>query len=95
MIFRHKISRSLRLSLARLPERVAMTGKQIDKERSEIDEKLSGLGNFKAEYFEAADDGLNNLRYQKTCTTKVDLRYVIRNRVVPEVIPDVSIERMY
>ena len=72
-----------------------MTGKGIDKERADTDAKVSGLGKFKVEYVEAADDGFQNLLSQKTVTTKAELRYVIRDRVVLAVIPNVATERMY
>ena len=74
---------------------MTITGKRIDKERVETDAKVSGLGNFKAEEFEAAGDGFHNLLYQKTGMTKADLRYIIYNRVVPEVFPDAATEQMY
>ena len=72
-----------------------MMGKQIEKERVDTDAKLSGLGKFKSEDFEASEDCFHNLLYQKTGTTKADLRYVICNRVVPAVFLDVVTERMY
>ena len=72
-----------------------MTGKRIEKERSDTDAKVSGLGKFKAEKCETAEDGLHNLLSQKTNTTKSYLRYVICDRVVPAVFPDVATERMY
>ena len=72
-----------------------MTGKQIEKKRADTDKKVRGLGNLKSEYFEASEGGFHNLIYQKTGTTKVEIRYVIRNRVVPEVFPDVAMERMH
>ena len=72
-----------------------MTGKRIDKERADTYAKVRGLGNFKAEDFEATEDGVHNLLSQKTGTTKAELKHVIWNRVVPEVLPDVTTERMY
>ena len=42
-------------------KRAEMTGEQIEKERAEIYIKVSGLGKFKAENFEAAKDGFHNL----------------------------------
>ena len=67
-----------------------MVGKQINKERAETDTNVSGLGKFKADYFDAAEDFLHNLLSQKTGTTKAELRYVIRNKSVLSVLPDVA-----
>ena len=72
-----------------------MTGKRIEKDRAEIDAKVGGIGKFKSEYFEAAEDYFHNLISQETGTTKSDIRYIICNRVVPEVFPDVATEPMY
>ena len=72
-----------------------MTWKWIEKEREEIYEKVSDIGKLKAEYFEAAEDGFHNILYQKMGITKADLRYVIHNRVVLVVVPDVATEQMY
>ena len=43
----------------------AMTGKQIEKERVDKYATLSGIGKFKAEDFEASEDGFPNILYQK------------------------------
>ena len=51
-----------------------MTGKGIEKAREETDTKVNGLGKWKSEDFEAADDGFYNPPSQKTGTTKADLR---------------------
>ena len=56
---------------------------------------MSGLGKFKAEDFEAAEDEFHNLLSQKRGKNNSELRYVIRDRVVPEVFLDVMKERMY
>ena len=56
---------------------------------------MRGIGNFKAEDFEAGEDGFHNLLSQKMGTTKAELRYAIRNRFVPEVFPGVATEQMY
>ena len=79
----------------KVTKRAEMTGERIDKERAEIYIKVSGLGKFKAEDFEAAKDGFNNLLSYKLGTTKADLRYVIRNSIVLEVFPYVAMGRMY
>ena len=56
---------------------------------------MRGIGKFKAEYFDSAEDGFHNLLSQKMGKTKSDLRCVICNRVVTEVFPDVAMERMH
>ena len=61
----------------------------------ETDAKVRGLGNFKAEEFEATEYGFHNLPSQKTRATNTDLRYVIHDSVVPVVLPDVATGRMY
>ena len=61
----------------------------------ETETAVSGLGKFKAEYFEAAEDDFCNLLSQKMGTSNSKLRYVICDRVVTEVFPDVATERMY
>ena len=71
-----------------------MTRKRIEEDREETDAKVSGLGKFKVDYFEVSEDGLHNLLSQKMGTTKADLRYIIRNRVVPAVIWVVETERV-
>ena len=76
-------------------KRAVMTRKLIDKERAETDTNARGLGKFKAEDFETTEDGFHKLFYQKTGTTKVEIKYVIQNKVVPEVLPDVVTEWMY
>ena len=76
-------------------KRVEMTGKRVEKERAETDENVSGLGKSKEEEFIASDDSFYNLLSQKMGTTKADIRYVIRDRVVMKVFPDVAMERMY
>ena len=72
-----------------------MMRKWIEKGRVEKDAKVSALGKFKVEDFEATDDGFYSLLSQKMGTDKAEIRYVIRDRVVPEVFPDVATERMY
>ena len=76
-------------------KRAAMTGKRIEKYRAETDAKVRGIVNFKAEYFEASEDCFHKLLSQKTGMTKAELRYVIRNRFVLAVPPDVATDRMY
>ena len=76
-------------------KRVEMTGKQVEKKRAETDENVSGLGKSNEEEFKASNDGFYNLLSQKMGTTKADIRYVIRDRVVMKVLPDVATERMY
>ena len=61
----------------------------------EIDANMSGLVKFKAEDFEVDEDYFHKLLSQKTGTTKSELRYVIRDRVVLELFPDVATEQMY
>ena len=61
----------------------------------DIDANVSGLHKSKTEDFEAAEYGFNNLLSQKMGTTKAELRHIIRNRVVPAVLPDVVTEGMY
>ena len=56
---------------------------------------MRGIGKFKVEYFDSAEDGFHNLLSQKMGKTKSDLRCVICNRVVTEVFPDVAMERMH
>ena len=56
---------------------------------------MSGLGKFKVEEFEASKDGSFNLFYQKMGTSKSNLRYVICDRVLMAVFPDVVTEGMY
>ena len=75
-------------------KRAVMKGKRIEKEMADTDAKVTGLGKFKVEDFDVAEDGFNNLIYQKTGKTKADLRYIIRDRVVLEFFPNVSTERM-
>ena len=76
-------------------KRVVMTGKRIKKERAETDATVSGLGNFKAEDFEAADGGFLTYSIRRQGASKDKTRYIIHDRVVLAVFPDVATEGMY
>ena len=56
---------------------------------------MRSLGKLKSEDSEAAENGFHNLISQKMGTTKAEIRYVIRGRVVQSVCLDVVTERMY
>ena len=73
---------------------LVMTGRRIEKKRSETGAKVGGLGKLKAEEFEAVDNGFHNPLSQKTGTTKAELRNIICDRVVLTVFLDVATERM-
>ena len=75
--------------------RTATTGNRVEEERSETEAKVISISKFKAEDFEAADDGFHNLLSHKKGTPKAKLRYIISDRFVPAVFPDVATERMY
>ena len=60
----------------------SITGKQIEKNSAEIDTMVRGLGNLKAEEFDATDDVFQNPLSQKKGTSKVEFRYALHHRVV-------------
>ena len=72
-----------------------MTENRIEMERADTDAKVIIIVRFKAEWFEVAEDGFRNLLSQKKGIYKAELRYVIFDRVVPTMFPDVVTERMY
>ena len=56
---------------------------------------MRGLGKFKAEDFEATENSFHKLPSLKTGMTKAEIRYAIHDRVVPEVLTDVTMEQIY
>ena len=76
-------------------KRAVMTGKRIKKDRTETDATVSGIGKFKVEEFEANEYGFRKLLSRNNGTYKAELRYLIRDRVVPEVFKDVATKQMH